>query len=250
MIANRPILALLFAAVATAAAIGCGGCAHKSDDTLVRERLKQFDRAWTEDDAAGVRMAMASQTPEERELADAFAELAASKKQLANAEQKALDRIEKTIPWPLRTIAGPSALGLKPGMLTLSRWDALAKEAASPQQVTILEDGHAEVTTMSRQVNFNLRKQKGRWVIDPQTFGTRGAAAAAAAVRREAGGNAQIVAALNSPSTDQLMQILPREAARRAADMVIDNPGDDAVTAGLIERILAAPSAAPGAAHE
>jgi hypothetical protein len=244
---------LIFALLLVAAAFGGIGCsAHKSDETLVRERLAQFDRAWTEYDASGVRMAMASQTAEERDLADAFGDLAASKKQLANAERHAFDRIEKSIPFPLRRFAGPSALGLKPGKLALSRWDELAKEAGSPQQVTMLEDGHAAVTTTTKQVTFNLRKQNGRWVIDPQTFGSGGAAVAAAALRREVSGNTEIVDALNAKSIDQLLDVLPREAARRAADMVAADP-ENAASASLIERLLAAPSAAtaaPAAGHE
>jgi hypothetical protein len=244
---------LAICVVLVIAAFAGGGCsALKSDETLARERLKQFDRAWREYDAAGVRMAMASETPQERELADGFAELAASKKQLANAERHALERLEKSIPYPLRRFAGPKALGLKPGMLTISRWDALAKEAGSPGEVTMLEDGHAAVATASNQVTFNLRKQPGnnRWVIDPQTFGPRGAAAAA--LRQEALGNTEIAAALDSRSIDQLIDVLPREAARRAADMAFAD--DTGATAGLIERILglppAAPPAAPAAAHD
>jgi hypothetical protein len=49
-----------------------------------------------------------------------------------------------------------------------------------------------------------------------------------------------------------LMDVLPREAARRAADMAFAD--DTGATAGLIERILglppAAPPAAPAAAHD
>ena len=236
----------------------CTGCAHKSDETLVRERLVQFNRAWTEYDASGVRIAMASQTPQERDLADAFGQLAASKKQLATAERKAIDRIEKEftkqIPWPLRAWASPSklGLGLKPGMLTISRWDALAKEAATPRDVTMLEDGHASVTTASKQVTFNLRKQQKRWVIDPQTFGSAEASAVAASLRREVTGNADIVAALSSNSPDQLLEVLPREAAHRAADMIVADP-NSAFAGDLIQRILGASSsssAAPAAGRE
>jgi hypothetical protein len=245
---NRLILALLIGIVAAFGGAGCS--AFKSDETLVRERLAQFDRAWREYDAAGVRMALASDTPEERDLANGFAELAASKKKLATAERHALDRLEKSIPYPLRRFAGPSALGLKPGMLTISRWDALAKEAASPREVTMLEDGHASVTTASEQVTFNLRKQPSnkRWVIDPQTFGPGGASVAAAALRREAGGNTAIAAALQSQSIDRLMDVLPREVARRAADMAFAD--EQAAAGSLIERILGASSAAPAAGRD
>ena len=228
-----------------------GGCAaFKSDQQLAQERLKQFDRAWREHDAAGVRMAMASETPAERELADGFAELALSKKRLANAERHAIERIEKSIPYPLRQFAGPKALGLKPGMLTISRWDALAKEAGAPGAVTMLEDGRAAVATASKQVTFNLRKQSSnkRWVIDPQTFGPRGAEAASAALRREARGNIEIAAALDSRSIDQLMDVLPGEAARRAADLALAD--DPAGAASLIERILGITPAAPAAARD
>lgn len=226
------IFAMLVAIMLT----GGVGCAHKSDETLVRERLAQFNRAWTEYDPSGVRIAMASETPEEKELADAFGSMAASKKQLADAGQKAIDRIEKQIPWPLRRWANVSKLGIKPGQLALSRWDALAKEAASPQEVQVLDDGHANVTSASKQVTFNLRKQQGkRWVIDPQTFGSGGASAVAASLRREVKGNADIVAALNSNSPDQLLDVLPREVARRAADLVA---ADDPQAGNLIERLL------------
>jgi ATP-dependent exoDNAse (exonuclease V) alpha subunit len=111
----------------------------------------------------------------------------------------------------------------------------------------MLEDGHATVTTVSKQVTFNLRKQQGkRWVIDPQTFGSGGASAVAASLRREAGGNTQIAAALNSKSPDQLLEVLPREVARRAADLVA---ADDPQAGNLIDRLLnAAPSAAGAAA--
>lgn len=250
MSTNRLIFALLFSlAAAFVGGIGCA--AQKSDETLVRERLAQFNRAWTEYDASGVRIAMASQTPQERDLADAFGQLAASKKQLASAERKAFDRIEKSIPWPLRRWAAPSALGLKPGQLAISRWDALAKEAASPQEVTMLEDGHASVTTASKQVTFNLRKQEKRWVIDPQTFGSAEPSAVAASLRREVTGNGDIVAALGSDSPDQLLDVLPREAARRAADMVVADP-NNAMAGDLIQRILGASpsSAAPAAGRE
>jgi hypothetical protein len=248
---NRLLMVVVICGVTVAGGTGCAS--RKSDEVLVRERLAQFDRAWREYDASGVRLAMASESPDERDLADAFASLASSRKQLDDAERRAIqqveDQINKQIPFPLRRLVPVPKLGLKPGMLATSRWDALAKAAASAQDVKVEADPGAAPTataTASDRVTFHLRRQSKRWVIDPQTFGSRGASTVAAALRREVDGNAQMASALKAESPDQLSQVLPRVAAQRAADMVMD---DDGAAAGLVEQILGA-AATPAASHE